>query len=398
MPEWYEDAKLGYWVHWGLYSIPAFAGDHAAEWYGRWMYSNLDGEKGEMRGVKTAKYHREKYGDPAEFGYKDFIPMWKTDQFDADQWADLFVEGGAKFFTMMAMHHDNFPLWDSKCVPVNSVTMGPKRDFVGEMERAVRQRGLRFGVSNHSAWNSRFFGFNHSNGFDAKESPIYGNKEVDENDIAQWWARSTELVERYRPDLVWYDWCWNIKPYDRSNRMNFLTWYYNRAIDWGMASSTSPEVVVAYKSRKALTDGVGVLDVERGGMTNIHPYVWMNDTSLGLKSWSYAPDEEYRSANQVIDMLLDIISKNGILMLNIGPKADGSIPMQAQESIRTIGAWLKVNGEGVYATRPWRIYGEGPTQPLDGMHGDQVEHGEISALPTRTIRASTSTSWVIAII
>ncbi|MFR9651880.1 MAG: alpha-L-fucosidase [Rikenellaceae bacterium] len=380
VPEWYEDAKIGYWVHWGLYSVPSYAGDHAAEWYGRWMYvvdddsGNKKGPGYEQRGLKTAQHHRETYGDPKEFGYKDFIPMWSANKFDAEQWADLFTEGGAKFFTMMAMHHDNYPLWNSESMPINSATTGPKRDFVAEMERAIRKRGLKFGVSNHSAWNSRFFEFNHVNGIDAKESPLYGNAEVGVDDVTQWWGRSTELVERYHPDLVWFDWCWNIKPYNMTNRMNFISWYYNRAADWGMASADSPEVVVAYKSRKALPEGSAVLDVERGGMTAIEKNVWMNDTSLGLKSWSYAPDEEYRSANQTIDMLLDIVSKNGILLLNIGPKADGSIPELAQESIRSIGAWLRKNGEGVYATRPWSIYGEGPTNPTSGMHGDQVEY------------------------
>ncbi len=375
-PEWYQDAKLGYWVHWGVYSIPAFRGDHAAEWYGRWMYAIDNGDKkaGEQRGLKTASYHREHYGDPDKFGYKDFIPLWKAEKFDANQWADLFVEGGAKFFTMMAMHSDCYALWDSKTTPINSVNTGPHRDFVGEMEQAIRKRGLYFGVSNHTAWTSKFFEYNHYNNFDAGSSSMYGMANPDAEDVAKWWARSTELVEKYKPDLMWFDWCWNLKPYTRQNRLNFCSWYYNKAYDWGMSSKKSPEVVLAYKSKKAMPKGSAVLDLERAGMSEINDVLWMNDTSLGISSWSYAPDEIYRSSNQVIDMLLDIISKNGILLLNIGPKADGSIPELAKQSIRDIGAWLDINGEGVYATRPWEIYGEGPTHPGQKTNGDVVEY------------------------
>ncbi|MFI3269596.1 MAG: alpha-L-fucosidase [Rikenellaceae bacterium] len=379
VPEWYEDAKIGYWVHWGLYSVPAYAGDHAAEWYGRWMYAKDDGtesnyNKSQTRGLKTAQHHRETYGDPSEFSYRDFIPMWRAERFDAEAWADLFQEGGAKFFTMMAMHHDNYPLWNSETTPINSARTGPKRDFVAEMERAVRKRGLKFGVSNHSAWNSRFFEFYHKNGFNDEKSSLYGHKSNPTADNSEWWARSTELVERYHPDLVWYDWCWNSGPFDMQTRMNFCSWYYNRAADWGLASKSSPEVVVAYKAIGKLPDGSAVLDLERGAMAQIYPYVWMTDTSLGLRSWSYAPDEEYRSPNQVVDMLVDIVSKNGVLLLNIGPKADGTIPEVAQRTIKMTGEWLAMNGEGIYATRPWTIYGEGPTQPGDKMDGDHVEY------------------------
>lgn len=310
--------------------------------------------------------------------------MWKAEKFDAEEWADLFASGGAKFFTMMAMHHDNYPLWDSETTPINSVNSGPKRDFVAEMEKAIRKRGLHFGVSNHSAWNSRFFEFYHKNGFNDEDSPIYGNAQPDATDVAQWWARSTELVEKYHPDLVWYDWCWNQAPYNKQTRMNFCTWYYNMAKEWGMASEVSPEVVVAYKGDENLPAGSAVLDLERGGMSDIYPYVWMTDTSLGLHSWSYADDEEYRTPNQVVDMLVDIVSKNGVLLLNIGPKADGTIPDVAKQTITMTGEWLSVNGEGIYATRPWTVYGEGPTQPGAHMDGDHVEYTEDDIRFTRS--------------
>ncbi|WAJ72374.1 alpha-L-fucosidase [Catenovulum adriaticum] len=383
IPEWYKDAKIGYWCTWGVYSVPAFAGDHAAEWYGRWMYNVDDGsgnEKGqgfERRGLKTAAYHKQKYGDPSKFGYKDFIPMFKAEKWNADEWADLFVEGGAKFFVFMAMHHDNFLMWDSKHQPFNSVNMGPKRDFTAEMKRAVKARGLHFGVSNHAAWNGSFFEFNHRNGFDGlnkENQALYGTGKVDREAVERWWQVTTELADKYQPDLYYFDWGWNLGAFTEHDRKRFLAHYYNKAIDLGKGRFPAPNVAVNYKNRKKLPVGSAVLDLERGGMKGQEKFLWQNDTSLGLHSWSYAPDEEYRSANQVVDMLMDIISKNGVLLLNIGPKADGSIPAEAAVPVKKIGKWLAKNGEAVYATRPWQIFGEGPTVPSEKMHGDQVEY------------------------
>jgi len=383
IPEWYKDAKIGYWCTWGIYSIPAYGGDHAAEWYGRWMYTVDDGsgnEKGagfEKRGLKTAAYHKEKYGSPDKFGYKDFIPMFKAEKWNADDWADLFAEGGARFFMFMAMHHDNYCLWNSETQPYNSVKTGPKRDFTAEMKEAVKKRGMYFGVSNHSAWNGSFFEFNRRNGFDGVKDEyqaLYGTGKVDEKAIERWWKTTIELADKYRPDLYYFDWCWNLKPFEEQHRLNFLEHYYNKAIDWGYGSFPSPGVAVNYKSRGKLPEGSAVLDLERGGMSGKEKYLWQNDTSLGLKSWSYDPDEEYRSPDQVVDMLMDIISKNGVLLLNVGPKADGTIPPVAQNAIREVGKWLKINGEAVYATRPWDIFGEGPTVPNEKMHGDQVQY------------------------
>lgn len=383
IPEWYKDAKIGYWCHWGIYSVPSYAGDHAAEWYGRWMYNvddgsgNIKGKGFEKRGLKTAAFHKKHFGDPAEFGYKDFIPMFKAQKWDANEWADLFVEGGAKFFVFMAMHHDNFCMWDSENQPFNSVNMGPKRDFTAEMKKAVKARGLRFGVSNHSAWNGQFFEYNHRNGFDGlkkENQPLYGTGKADDEAVVRWWKTTTELATKYQPDLYYFDWGWNINAFTEEHRKNFLEFYYNEAIKDGLGNYPAPNVVVNYKNRKKLPVGSAVLDLERGGMKNKEPLLWQNDTSLGLHSWSYAPDEEYRSANQVIDMLMDIISKNGVLLLNIGPKADGSIPDEAKIPIQKIGKWLDINGEAVYGTRPCDIYGEGPTTPNEKMHGDQVEY------------------------
>ena len=393
IPEWYKDAKFGYWCTWGLYSIPAYGGDHASEWYGRWMYCVDDGsgsKKGngfEQRGLKTAAYHKEKYGDPSEFGYKDFIPFFKAEKWDADEWANIFQKGGGKFFVFMGMHHDNFCLWDSESQPFNSVDMGPKRDFAAEMKKAVKARDMYFGLSNHSAWNGTFFQFNHRNGFDGlqkRNQELYGTGKVDSIAIKRWWKTSIELADKYQPDLYYFDWGWNRKPFSEQNRMDFLAYYYNMAIEWGYGDFPNPNVAVNYKIRGSLPLGSAVLDVERRGMKSIEKKLWQNDTSLGKKSWGYDPNEEYRTPNQVIDMLIDIISKNGVLLLCVGPKADGSIPKYAQNSILEIGQWLKINGEAVYATRPWTIYGEGPTVPSEGPNGDEVEYNSEDIRFTRS--------------
>ncbi len=382
VPEWYKDAKLGYWAIWGLYSIPAFAGDHAAEWYGRWIYCKDDGsgeakaEGYDRRGLKSAAYHREKFGDVAEFGYRDFAPMFTAERFNADEWLDFCVDGGARFFTMMGIFHDNYAMWDSQTNPWNSVQTGPHRDFVAELKEATKRRGLHFGLSNHSAWNGTFFGYKAANNIDMGNPDdlwVYGSGKVDEAAVDRWWLQTTEMADKYQPDLYYFDWCWNGKLFDQKRR-DFLEYYYNGALRWNKATYPSPEVVVNYKGRSKLPDGSAVLDLERGGMEDIEREVWQNDTSIGITSWSYVPGERYRSANQIIDMLMDVISKNGVLMLAFGPKADGSIPSYARESIGEVGEWLKVNGEAVYATRPWSIYGEGVTVPGDGMGGDEVEY------------------------
>ncbi|WP_111708179.1 alpha-L-fucosidase [Lutibacter citreus] len=377
-PEWYQDAKIGYWACWGLYSVPAFKG----EWYGRHMYSVDDGsgkEKGlgfSKYGLEVAENHRKIYGDPREFEYHDFIPKFTANKFNADEWAQIFYDGGGKFFTFMAMHHDSYCLWDSDNTPYTSVKMGPKRDFTAEMKKAVKDRGMYFGVSNHSAWNGSFFEHKHYNGFknnNEQQKWLYGTGSIDSAAVNRWWSLTTELADKYQPDLYYFDWGWNNKLYNQK-RKDFLSFYYNKALDWNQEQFPSPNVVVNYKNRGKLPDGSAVLDLERGGMKGIEKYPWQNDTSLGLKWWNFGPGEEYRSPNQTIDMLMDIISKNGVLMLCIGPKADGSIPKLAQNSIRDIGKWLKINGEAVYATRPWEIYGEGPANPNEKMHGDVVEY------------------------
>lgn len=330
--------------------------------------------------------------------------MFKAENFNADEWADLCVMGGAKFFTMMGVHHDSFCLWDTKLSKWNSVNMGPKRNLVGEMETAVRKRGLKFGVSNHSAWNYSFFQFNHINGYDAKDpafKDLYGTPIIpegldkvfirddeqegegrvkwlrrslyliqpSERDMNRWLARTKELADMYHPDLYYFDWGMN-PPKWESRRKEFAAHYYNNAIAAGQGAPGDPGVVINYKFKNVFKDGSAVRDIERGGMDEISDMVWQTcDCVYDDHNWGYVPGVAIKPTNTIIDQLMDTISKRGVLMLSFAPKADGSFPEDQKQMMRELGAWLKINGEAVYATRPYVVFGEtgSKTQGADPM-------------------------------
>lgn len=388
VPEWFQDAKLGYWVHWGVYSVPAFKGKHAAEWYGRWMYCKEGQSSRENQGLPTHLHHIAKYGDPHKFGYKDFIPMFKAEKFNADQWADLAVRGGAKYFTMMATHHDCFCMWDTKLTKWNSVNMGPHKDLVGAIEKAVRARGLKFGVSNHSAWNPVFFEWNHINKYDAVDpayKDLYGTPIIrpgadtirikpgetraswiprsrgavipSKRDIQRWYDRTIELCDMYKPDLYYFDWGFKPKAYEKG-RKGFGAHYYNKAIEWGKGTYGDPNVVLNYKGPSYAT-GSAVLDHEHGGEKTIRKMAWQTDDNIyAANNWGYDPNVPIKKPNTIIDELIDIVSKNGNLMLSFAPKADGTFPEDQIQLAYHIGDWMKICGQAIYATRPWKVSGE----------------------------------------
>jgi alpha-L-fucosidase len=369
-PAWYRDAKFGIFIHWGAYSVPAFG----SEWYPRLMYVN---------GSPEYKHHLEKYGSQDKFGYKDLIPMFKAEHFDPAAWAELFKKAGAKYVVPVAEHHDGFAMYDSGLSDWTVVKMGPHRDTTGELAKAVRALGLHFGVSSHRVEHNFFMGPGRtivSDVNDPQYGMLYGpahnwlmnpSGSPLNNDFTyvssewtnDWMARSAELVKKYEPDIVYFDW-WIGQPSIRANLTRFAAFYYNSSLKWGDHIG-----VINYKDY-AMQDHSAVLDLERGQLGDIRPLPWQTDTSVSNKSWGYINDDTFKSPEFIVHQLIDIVSKNGNLLLNIGPRSDGTIPDEVQRVLLEVGAWLNVNGEAVYGTRPWRVYGEGPTKVAAGSFHD----------------------------
>ena len=369
-PDWYRDGKFGIFIHWGVYSIPAFG----SEWYPRHMY---------RQGTLEFEHHLKTYGPHNKFGYKDFIPMFKAEQFDPAAWAKLFRSAGAKFVVPVAEHHDGFAMYDSELNRWNAVKMGPKRDVIGELAEAIRAEGMVFGLSSHRAEHYWFFDGGTQFDSDVNDpacADLYGvggvpitrmkpeeqhcfhlhrpSPEVQED----WLVHTAELVEKYQPELVWFDWWINNFGYRKVLR-EFAAYYYNRAAEWGKG------VAINYKYQ-AYTPASAVFDIERGQLDEIYPQFWQNDTAVSKSSWGYTEHQDYKEPSSIIADLVDVVSKNGALLLNIGPRPDGTIPEEDQRILLEIGNWLKVNGEAVYGTRPWLIYGEGPTKVATGAFSD----------------------------
>jgi len=357
VPRWYQDAKFGIFIHWGLYSVPAFGN----EWYPRNMY---------QQGSKEFAHHVATWGPQDQFGYKDFISLLTAERFAADEWAGLFRRAGARFVVPVAEHHDGFAMYDTALSPWNAAQMGPRRDVIGELAEAVRRQWLVFGLSSHRAEHWWFFdgGMQFpSDVQDPRYAGLYGPAQPrstmpDEAFLEDWYARTCELVEKYRPQLVWFDW-WIETPVFEPWLRRFAAHYYNLGVQWGRG------VAINYK-HQAFPEGTAVYDVERGQLTDTRPTFWQTDTSLSTNSWGYVEDQHYKSATSVIGDLVDIVSKNGALLLNIGPRPDGTIPEPEQALLLEIGSWLARNGEAIYGTRPWKVYGEGPTQVVGGSFND----------------------------
>jgi alpha-L-fucosidase len=369
-PEWYKDAKFGIFIHWGVYSVPAFG----SEWYPRMMY---------VGGSSEYRHHIETYGTQDKVGYKEFIPMFKADHFDPAAWADLFKKAGAKYVVPVAEHHDGFAMYDSGLSDWTVAKMGPHRDTTGELAKAVRAAGLHFGVSSHRVEHNFFMGPGRtipSDVNDPQYAMLYGPAHAWvmnpqgtplNNDFTyvssawtnDWLARSAELVEKYHPDIVYFDW-WIGQAAIRANLARFAAFYYNSSLKY------SDHVGVINFKDYAMQEHSGVMDLERGQLGDIRPLCWQTDTSISNKSWGYIKEDTFKSPEFVVHQLVDIVSKNGNLLLNIGPKSDGTIPDEVQKVLLDVGAWLKVNGEAIYGTRPWRIYGEGPTKVAAGSFHD----------------------------
>ncbi|MCD6286273.1 MAG: alpha-L-fucosidase [Anaerolineae bacterium] len=350
VPEWFMDGKLGIFIHWGVYAVPAYNN----EWYPRFMYMDEVSRKG----VNFFEHHCKHWGHPSEFGYKDFIPLFKAEKWDPEAWIELFQEAGATYVVPVAEHHDGFPMYDCSFTNFNAAQMGPCRDVVAELEIATRKAGLKFGVSSHRAHNARYYTF--KDNYDTTNPDyhkLYGvprkaEEPVSYEFVLDWYARTQELIDKFSPDVLWFDFGWHRDEFEPW-RPRVAAYYYNHALEHGY------EPVLQYKDK--IPENAAVLDIERGKLDGVRDHYWQTDTSVSFKSWSYIEDDEFRSVTSLVHDLVDIVSKNGNLLLDIGPKADGTIPQEVQDLLRGLGAWLKLNGEAIYGTRAWTTYGEGPT-------------------------------------
>lgn len=380
-PEWFSDAKFGIWAHWGPQSA-AGAGD----WYARNMY---------MEGSAQYQYHLKHYGHPSKVGFKDVIPTWKAERFEPQALMRLYRQAGAKYFFSMGVHCDNFDLWNSRHHRWNAVKMGPKKDIVSMFRDAARAEGLRFGVSEH-VWGS--YNWWVTNKGADKQGP-YAGVPYDGNDPAnqdlyfpphpptkeawaeqgnepdswkrEWFIRIKDLIDQIQPDIVYADGALPFGVYGRS----LVAHFYNQSLRW---HSGKMDVLYTSKRRSDCEVGTCVLDVERGVVDEIWPRSWQTDTCVG--DWHYKRDVHYKTPKTVIDLLVDIVSRNGNLLLNFPLPGSGALDDSELKILASITDWVKVNSEAIYSTRPWKIFGEGPgirkTAPGAGMIGTPEHFNE----------------------
>ena len=390
VPTWFYEAKFGVMLHWGVYAVPA----HHNEWYEKHMYG------------ADRKWQAEHYGPSDKFGYKDFIPLFTCAQFDPTAWAALFKQAGARFVIPTAQHHDNFALWDSRVTPFNAKAMGPKRDLIGDLATAVRAAGLKFGVSNHGIENFQFINppadlladlqAKQADLFDPKWAEFY--HVADRSDAAchrflvDWFERNVELIDRYQPDMLWFDNGVDQRYLDPL-KLQIAAYYYNRADAWGKSVSISTKKAAYAPGGNNVATIGSIIDFEKIGARSpagIRPGAWQVDHPIG-STWGYTSDMKVSGPANIITALADTVAKNGTLLLNLSPKADGTSPAEQQSTLRAVGAWLAVNGEAIYGTHHWKTFGTGGARGDSGPHirytvrGDQLYAIVLGPWPTAPV-------------
>jgi alpha-L-fucosidase len=370
IPDWFADAKFGIWSHWGPQSA---VGD--GDWYARNMY---------MQGSDQNLYHVRRFGPPSKVGYKDLVPLFTASQWDPGHLMDLYVKAGAKYFFSMGVHHDNFDLWNSKYQPRwNAVSAGPHKDIVGLWAAAARKRGLRFGVSEHLSNSYDWFAPAHLSdaagplagvpydGSDTAFADLYHDYSGEPADFArtaeamgrvaparwkiEYFHRIKDLVDTYQPDLLYTD---GGIPFEEYGLACVAELYNVGPVDGRGAT----EAVYTSKTAGDCAQGVCALDRERGVANQIWPAPWQTDTCIG--GWHYQVGQVYKTSKKVIDLLVDIVSKNGNLLLNFPLPASGELDPEELRVLEGITAWMGVNGEGIFHTRAWKINGEGPSMAV----------------------------------
>lgn len=376
-PDWFRDAKLGMWACWGPEAVPEMG-----DWYARNMY---------IQGHPQYEDHLARYGHPSRFGYKDIVPLWKGENWEPDRLMGLYKKAGAKYFCAIAQHHDNFDCWNSRYQNWNSVRMGPKTDVIGRWRDAARSHGLRFGVTEHLAASWNWYGVTKGadktgslagipyDGANPANQGLYhiGNEMGDQQfwyrntpDAfqAEWFKRIMDLVDTYQPDLLYSD---GSLPFGNYGRQ-LLAHFYNSNI-----KQHGGRLEAVYNCKKGddggqFYDGMCVEDIERGVSDAVRPAPWQTDTCVG--DWYYKKSIQYKSPTTVIQMLLDIVSKNGNLLLNFPLRADGSLDAEEETILAQLTTWIAANGEGIYATRPWIRFGEGHSGPGGKFNEGKVQY------------------------
>ena len=390
-PDWFRDAKFGIWAHWGPQAVPM-----DGDWYARGMYEPGNGHY---------KYHTNHYGHPSEFGYKDIIPLWKAEKWDPERLMGLYKKAGAKYFVSMGSHHDNFFLWNSKLHSWNAANMGPKRDVVGEWQKAAQKNGLRFGVSEHLGASFTWFQSAHRSdksgpkagvpydGADPKWQELY-HFPAEAGDTGwyskntkwqqQWYNEIKELVDNYHPDLLYSD---GGVVFGNEVGRSMIAHLYNQD-----AARHGGKTEAIYNCKQK-SEGRWIEDLERGIMPKIEPYPWQTDTSIG--DWFYNRNWKFRPVSWVIHMLVDNVSKNGNLLLNVVQRPDGSLDPEVETMLGQLADWIAIHGESIYGTRPWLVYGESAIKVKGGNFKEDFKYNarEIRFVTKGATLYATALGW-----